>query len=128
MAEDLADGLQQPVRLYGLAEIVHGTQLHGLYGVLHLSVVRHDQERDGKAFPVHPAKQLRAVPVRQAQVGKDEVELLRREGLPCRGQCRHMAAFHPLLLQPVADAPAEDHVVFYDQYLFHSSSFFMLMA
>lgn len=115
-------------RLYGLAEIVHGVQLHGFHSVLHLSVVRHDQERDGKAFLMRPAQQLRAVPVRQAQVGKDEVELLRGEGFLCRGQCRHVAAFHSLFLQPVADAAAENNVVLYDQYLFHSSFFCRFMA
>ena len=68
-AELLADGLQQPVRMDRLAEVVGRAQLHGLHRVLHLTVIGHDQERDRKAFPVHPPEQFRAVAVRQAEIG-----------------------------------------------------------
>lgn len=68
-AELLADGFQQLVRLDGLAEIVDRSQAHGFHGVLHLTVVGHDQKRGGNVAVVHPPEQVRAVAVGQAEIG-----------------------------------------------------------
>ena len=118
-AEYFFNGLQQPFRLYRLAEVIDGPQLHGFHRILHLAVIGHDKERGRTVFPVHPFQQLRTVTVRQAQVGQDEVELLCLEFLAGRRKRTHMGGVHSFLPQPVADTTAEDNVILYNQYGFH---------
>jgi len=127
-AEYLPDGFQQPVRLDRLAQVIDRPQLHGFHRVLHLPVVGHDKERGGVEPLVHPFQQGGAVPVRQAEVCQDKVELPCGKGLAGSRQRRGMFGRHPFLLQPVADAAAENHVIFQNQYRFHSFPSFCISS
>ena len=74
-AEDLANGLQQLVRLYGLAEIVCSAELHGLHRILNLAVVGHYEKWNIQVYFTYPSQQFRAVSVGQTQVCKNKVIL-----------------------------------------------------
>ena len=54
-AENLANGLQQSVRLYGFAKVVCGTKLHGFHRILNLAVVGHYEEWDIQMLFMYPS-------------------------------------------------------------------------
>ena len=91
----LRNQCQKLVRLYGLAQIVDGSQPHGCHRIFHLPVVGHNQERGGIILLVHPFEERGAVAVRQAQVCQYQVERFLFDGFTGIRKGCHTIGFHP---------------------------------
>jgi len=122
--QGLLDDHGKLVQVHRLGQVVEGAQLHRLHGALHRPVGGHHHHRHLRDLLADALQDLQAGHVRQPVVQCQEVAVLfleQGEGLPSGLRLAHAVA---LLLQALADRPADQLLVLDDQnaFLCHQSA------
>ena len=115
--------LEKQGGLHWFGDVVTCPLLHGVHGVLHVGIARHDDKRGADICFPHEFQEQQSVSVRQPQVGQNEVEGTAPQQFVGFGKVACGVGVESLFVEPCLEHGGKSEIVFYDENVCHEVSF-----
>ena len=106
------------VEIEGLGDVIEGAATHGLDGVLHGRLCRHDDDRNGAPAGLDLFERLEPAHARHADVHERDRDVALADPLQGLRRVLRQRRLHPVLFQGLLQHPADAFVVIDYQYFF----------